>query len=168
VSPRARKRLCARGVCSGAPGRPLNFIVRRHPVRSLLSLSAVVISACSTSTSCPDMHFERFREADRAVVSVHSRAVGPELRSPDTLRALADFAQAHSTGWHYPWYGPPVADLRVDFFSGTRFLGDFGVGTNFLSAQGCDYFQSRPVNSADRRKLIALIGVADPYATASR
>jgi hypothetical protein len=114
------------------------------------------------------MHFERFHEADRAVISVDSRAVGPELRSPDTLRGLADFAQAHSTGWSHPWYGPPVARLRVDFFSGTRFLGDFAVGTTFLSAQGCDYFQSRRIGADDRRTLIALVGVADPYATASR
>jgi hypothetical protein len=168
VGRRRRREIVRRRRLSGSGGRPLNFTVRRHPMRSLPALTAVAISACSTSNSCPHMHFERFREADRAVVSVDSRAVGPELRSPDTLRALADFAQAHSTGWQYPWFAPPVARLRVDFFSGTRFLGDFGVGTNFLEAQGCDYFQSRRVDSDDRRKLIALIGVADPYAAPSR
>jgi hypothetical protein len=150
----------------GSAGRPLNFTVRRHPVRSLPALTAVAFAGCSTSNSCPDMHFERFREADRAVVTLDSRAIAAEIRSQDTLHALADFAQAHSTGWGYPWYGPPVPRLRVDFFSGTRFLGDFGVDTNFLSAQGCGYFQSRHVSVADRRRLIALIGVADPEATA--
>jgi hypothetical protein len=168
VSPRVREDRVHPRLQSGACVRPLNFTVRRHPMRSLPALTAVAIAGCSTSTSCPDMHFERFREADHAVLSVDSHAVGPELTSRNTLRALADFAQAHSTGWSYPWYGPPVARLKVDFFSGTRFLGDFGVGTTFLSAQGCGYFQSRRIDAHDRQTLIALIGVADPYATASR
>jgi hypothetical protein len=114
------------------------------------------------------MHFEQLRDADRPVVTVDSHAVDPEIRSPDTLRALTHFAQAHSSGWGYPWYGPPVGRLGIEFYAGSRFLGDLDVGGNFLSAQGCGYFQSRKVNSEDRQRLIALIGVPDPYAAASR
>ncbi len=166
MPPRAREDSLRPGLQSGVCARPLNFTVRRHPVRSLPALAAVAFAGCSASNSCPDMHFERFREADRAVVTLDSRAIGPEIRSQDTLHALADFAQAHSTGLGVPLVWTPWPRLRVDFFSGTRFLGDFGVDTNFLSAQGCGYFQSRHVSTADRRRLIALIGVADPEATA--
>ena len=79
------------------------------------------------------------------------------------LLALAAFADRHSSGWSYPWYGPPVARLRADFYDGDSFLGDFGVGTSFLSAQGCGYFQSRNINDSDRIELVKLIGVGDPY-----
>ena len=132
-------------------------------MRPLLIVLAVAVSSCNRSNSCRDMHFERFGAADRAVITVDSRPVG-EIKSPTTLRKLADFAQLHASGWSYPWFGPPVAHLYLDFFAGQRFLGDFGVGPHFLSAQGCDYFQSRPVNSSDRRKLIELVGVGDPDA----
>jgi hypothetical protein len=152
---------------SGAPARPLNFTVRRH-MRPLLILSAIGLASCSTSNNCPNMHFERLREANRAVIRVDSHAVGAEIRSPDTLSALANFAQTHGSGWGYPWFGPPVARLYVEFYAGTRFLGDFGVGTNYLSAQGCEYFQSRSVSPADRQQLIALIGVGDPYASGAK
>lgn len=138
------ERLCA----LGAIGRfcaALNFTVRRH-MRSLLTLYAVILASCSTSNDCPNMHFERLHQANRAVVTVDSHPVGAEIRSPDTLAALANFAQAHSSGWGYPWYGPPVERLSVEFFADARFLGDFGVGTNFIAAQGCGYFQSRGIS----------------------
>ena len=114
------------------------------------------------------MDFEAFRQADRAVITVDSHASDDEIRSVDTLRALAGFAEEHSSGWSYPEFGPPIARLSVQFFAGDRFLGDFGVGTDFLAAQGCGYFYSRAVSAADRQKLIALIGVPDPYVTAKR
>ena len=137
-------------------------------MRLLLALPAVVLVARSTSTDCPNMHFERLREATRGVITVDSHRVGAEIQSHETLMSLADFAQAHNSGWDYPWYGPPVARLRVDFYAGDRFLGDFGVGPNFLSAQGCDYFQSRGVSRSDRKKLISLIGVPDPDAAGGK
>ena len=126
-------------------------------MRPLLILAAIGIASCSNS--CPNMHFERLREADRAVITVGTGHAYAEIRSPDTLRGLADFAQKHSSGWGEPWYGAPVARLYVNFYVGTRFLGDLGVDTDFLSAQGCGFFQSRGVSTVDRQKLVALIGV---------
>jgi hypothetical protein len=75
------------------------------------------------------------------------------VTSPAAIAALVAFAESHGSGWNYPWYGPPV----------DRFLGDFGMGTNFLSAQGCGDFQSRRIDKSERRRLIMLIGVPDPY-----
>ena len=109
------------------------------------------------------MRFERLRETDRAVITVGTGHPYAEIRSRDTLAALVKFAEEHSSGWGEPWYGAPVAQLYVNFYAGDRFLGDLGVGPNFLSAQGCAFFQSRSVTSSDRKALIALIGV-DPDA----
>ncbi len=41
------------------------------------------------------MHFERLREANRAEITIDARTVS-ELRSPETLQPLAEFAEAHS------------------------------------------------------------------------
>jgi hypothetical protein len=133
-------------------------------MRFLTVIIGVALTSCGGG-SCDDMHFERLREANRAVITVESHTVGAEIRSPDALRRLVDFAEEHSSGWGYPWYDSPVARLRVDFFAGSRFLGDIGVGDNFLSAQGCGYFQSRQLSRADRKRLISLIGVPESYAS---
>jgi hypothetical protein len=133
-------------------------------IATALCAPLVVAAACSNSSRCADMGFERLRQADRAVVTVDSRSVGTALRSKEALRALEEFAELHGSGWGSPWYGTPVARLRVDFFSGNRFLGDLGVGSNFLAAQGCGYVQSRKLAAADRAELVGLIGAADPYA----
>ncbi len=109
------------------------------------------------------MHFERLREANRAEIMFDSHTVG-EIHSLPVLERLASFAAAHASGWGYPWYGPPVARLYVEFYAHKRFLGDLGVGKRFLSARGCGYLQSRKLDSADRRTLIELIGVGDPDA----
>lgn len=109
------------------------------------------------------MHFERLREANRAEITLDSHTVG-ELTSRDVLRQLAAFAEQHGSGWGYPWYGPPVARLYVEFYAGRRFLGDLGVGKSFLSARGCGYLQSRHLDSVDRKTLIELIGIGDPSA----
>jgi hypothetical protein len=169
VSPRARGDSVRPRLPSGVVARPLNFTVRRY-MRPLVIAAALGIASCSDP--CPHMHFERLREADRAVITVGTGRTYAEIRSPDTLRALATFAQEHSSGWGEPWYGAPVARVYVNFYAGTRFLGDLGVGdfgadTYFLSAQGCEYFQSRKVSSDDRRKLVALIG-ADAFAAGNK
>ena len=149
----------------GCCGRPLSFTVRRH-VRWLPLIAAIAAASCSAP--CSNMHFERLRETNRAVITIDSHAVGSEIQSPDALAALVNFAETHSSSWGEPWYGAPVAKLRVEFYAGDRFLGDLGVGTNFISAQGCAFFQSRAVSPSDRRKLLALIGVGDPYAAAKK
>ncbi len=113
------------------------------------------------------MHFERLREANRAEITLDSRTVG-ELKASDVLQQLAQFAEAHASGWGYPWYAPPVARLYVEFYAGKRFLGDLGVGKSFLSARGCGFLQSTKVDSEDRRTLIQLIGIGDPDARAKR
>lgn len=130
-------------------------------MRVLSVFGVVVLSSCSSSTSCPDMHFDRLREATRAEITLDARTVG-ELKSSDALQQLAQFAEAHASGWGDPWYAPPVARLYVEFYAHKRFLGDLGVGKSFLSARGCGYLQSRKLDSEDRKTLLELIGIGDP------
>ena len=79
-------------------------------VRVLCLLSALLLISCSSSNGCPNMHFERLREANRAEISIDARTVG-ELTSRDALRQLAEFAEAHaSVGPSLVWPpgGPPL------------------------------------------------------------
>lgn len=52
----------------------------------------------------------------------------------------------------------------MDFFAGNRFLGDLGVGSDFLTAQGCGYVQTRSIDPVGRAEIIGLTGAIDPYA----
>ena|ERR1035441_433538 len=131
-------------------------------MRRLLLLSSLILVACDRLGGCP-MQFERFNGADHAVARIEGKPL-IEISSPERLRDIAAFAQKHSSWWHVPWYGTPVARLDLEIYAGGKFLGDLGIGTSFLTAQGCDDFQSRGVGAADREALIALIGVGDPYA----
>ena len=148
---------------SGAFARPLSFTVRSHMRGAVVPLVLTLVS-CSASNGCPDMHFAQFRDTTRVVITVDSHPIGRELTSPSDIAGLVAFAEAHGTGWSYPWYGPPVARLSADFYAGSKFLGDLGVGTTFLSAQGCGYFQSRTIGASDRQRLVAMLGAPDPYA----
>src|SRR5271166_6836051 len=123
-------------------------------MRFAIGALVCALVACNSSNNCNDMNCARFRGATRVVITVDSREVGTQITSTSRIAAFVAFAEAHGAGWSYPWYGPPVARLKANFYAGDQFLGDFGVGTTFLSAQGCGYFQSRPISSPDRQRLI--------------
>jgi hypothetical protein len=134
------------------------------PLRIAMAMGALLRgAACTDSGRCTDMAFQRLRLADRAVITIDSHSYGKAVRSPEALKALAEFAVEHESGWSAPWYGTQVARLRVDFFSGNRFLGDLGLGPDFLTAQGCGYVQSRSIDRAGRAAVMGLLGAPDPY-----
>jgi hypothetical protein len=134
----------------------------------LFSLATVIFGAISItgclSDPCEDMGFQRFRNANRVEITDNHNNVLRRIENPAQIQALANVAISYKSGWGTPWAGAPIALVRANFFQGNKFLGDFGVGSGFLSAQGCGYFQSRNVNSKDRAVIIQLFGVRDPYA----
>jgi len=85
------------------------------------------------------------------------------ISDPASISNLVAFAEAHENGWEVPWWGPRGALVRANFYSGSRFLGDLGVGSDFLGAQGCGDFHSRPVSAGDRVAIMRMFGVPDPY-----
>src|SRR5580698_1136417 len=111
-------------------------------MRSCLLSAFVFLGGCHGSGGGCPMNFDRLNDADHAAINIDSRPIA-EIKSPDRLRSLVGFAKSHGSGWSVPWYGTPVARLTVDFYAGRKFLGDFGVGTSALFAQGCGDFQFR-------------------------
>ena len=86
------------------------------------------------------------------------------IQDEETIAGITNFALAHSSDWEMPWYGTPVALVRANFFVDDKFLGDFGVGNSFLTAQGCHNFLSRQISPDERLEIMRLFAVLDPYA----
>jgi hypothetical protein len=140
------------------------------PRTSLLAVAtlALATNGCTIGARCSDMEFARLRPADRVLITTNMNETLRTITDPASVAALVSFAEAHASDWEVPWYGPPGALVRANFYAGNRFLGDLGVGSTFLSAQGCGDFPSRPVSADDRAVVMRMFGVPDPYAKAAR
>ena len=107
------------------------------------------------------MKFDQWQTADRVeIISFHNETLR-EISSPQAIQALADFALAHKSGWAAPWIGAPSPGVRARFFQADVFLGDLGVGDNYLIAQGCGAFQRRRLSDANRNQAMQLFFGAD-------
>ncbi len=129
----------------------------------MLLLGAPLLVGCNLDAKCEDMGFSRLQSADRVVVVSNNMQQLRVITDVQTVAKLGAFAMSHPDNWHVPLTGAPVALVRGDFYRGSQLLGDIGLGSNFISAQGCGYFQSRVVTAKDRVVLLRLLGVADPY-----
>jgi hypothetical protein len=78
-----------------------------------------------------DLH--RLSDADRAEVRSNHDELLASVDVDGTQRAAALIAD-HADGWHVPWYGTPVAGVRLHFYKGEQALGTIGVGDSFLTA----------------------------------
>ncbi|MBA2413281.1 MAG: hypothetical protein H0V63_10715 [Burkholderiaceae bacterium] len=133
------------------------------PVSIVFTVAATGLVGCATNSACPSMGFERFARADRIVITDNLNRELRTVTDKPTLDAINEFAMSQRDGFSTPFAGTPVALLRANFYSGAKFLGDFGVGRTFLSAQGCGSFHSRGVAPDDRATIMRLFAVKDPY-----
>ena len=145
--------------------RKLNKPLARFVAAGTLALS---MSGCTLGARCPDMQFARLRPADRILITTNMNETLRTISHPASVAALVSFAEAHAGDWETPWSGPRGGRVRANFYAGNRFLGDLGVGSTFLTAQGCGYFFSRPVSADDRAVLMQMFGVPDPDEKAAR
>ena len=129
----------------------------------LLVASLLCLSGCLENAACPDMKFERLMKTDRIVITDNMNKEIKTITDKSNIGDITNFALSHSAGWETPWAGTPVAKLRANFYIGEKFIGDFGVGSNFITAQGCGYFQSRTISEIDRKVIMSLLAVKDPY-----
>jgi hypothetical protein len=125
-------------------------------------LVIILLSGC-LDNECVDMQFERLSETDKIVISNNMNKEIRSINDRATISQIVNFTLSHKTTWATPLAGTPVALLRANFYSNGKFIGDLGVGSNFLTAQGCGYFQSRSVSDNDRKIIMGLFSVDDPY-----
>jgi hypothetical protein len=108
------------------------------------------------------MGFKSFEKADRIVVKQMSKTILTTITDRPRILQIAQFAEAHGNDWSVPLAGTPIGNISLEFYSGGQFLGDLGIGKEFLDAQGCGYFFSRRLATDDRHEISRLIGVSDP------
>jgi hypothetical protein len=133
---------------------------------SKVLLSGIFVSLLLSGfldSECVDMQFERLSKTDNIVITDNLNKKLRSINDEATINEIVNFALSHKTKWATPVAGTPVALLRANFYSNGKFIGDLGVGSNFLTAQGCGYFQSREVTSKDREMIMGLFSVKDPY-----
>lgn len=130
---------------------------------TLLAASFLSLSGCLEDAACPDMKFERLEQTDRIVITDNINKEIKTITDKSKISGITAFAMSHGTDWAIPWAGTPVAKLRANFYVSDKFIGDFGVGSNFIAAQGCSFFQSRNISANDREVIMSLLAVKDPY-----
>jgi hypothetical protein len=89
--------------------------------RSIILVCTLVLSGCIVDPPCPDMGHRREEPIDEIV----------------------EFAVAHQQGWKTGVFGTPIERLHANFYVQDTFIGGLGVGSDFLTAQGCGRFVFR-------------------------
>ena len=129
----------------------------------LLAAVSLLLSSCLDGKACEDMPFDEFVKADRVEITNNMNEPLRKISKRAEINKLAAFAKLHKSGWRTPFSDTPIALVGAKFYRGEEFLGDFGIGSSFLTAQGCGYFQSRSVSPDDRATIMKLFAVKDPY-----
>jgi len=77
----------------------------------------------------------------------------------DQISEIVNFINQQRKGWDKPWYGIPVPSLALDLYNKDKFIGHFGIGTNFFEAQRNGDFWSKPATKQQREHILKLINL---------
>jgi hypothetical protein len=80
------------------------------------------------------------------------------ISDPAQIQGALAFVKQRKTGWGSPWYGPPVPQVVLNFYIDNRYLGGYGIGSNFL-ATNPEPFLSRSITVGERDEIMQLLGV---------
>lgn len=104
--------------------------------------------------------FDGLRDADRIEVTTSHTKVLAAIQDPDTIAAVHAIVARHDLGWSTPWFGTPVPTLQVNFYRGSRLLGGFGLGEDFLTSDPGRRFMMRSIPATETQEIVRLLGVA--------
>ena len=139
----------------------------RRYIKNILSLALIVcfpLTGCLKTPPCLNMQFDYLTRTDRIVITDNMGKEIKVIADKSIIKEITTFALTHNSGWETPWSGTPIALIRANFYCKESFVGDLGVGDDFLTSQGCAGFQSRSVSEKDRELIMGLFLVDDPYA----
>lgn len=94
-------------------------------------------------------------EADRIVITAHELAGEVPITDPGSIRFIRSFVNGQPEGWGVPWYGPPVAAVRLQFYAGNAFVGDFGLSEDFITRTHGDFYSKNMDEKALREWAMA-------------
>jgi hypothetical protein len=141
------------------------YAFRMEASLKILSLIAILItlSGCLKDSRCEDMHLTEVGQANRIIVSDSQNREIATITEAERVAAIQAFVLAQREGWKVGIAGTPVAMLRANFYRDGEFLGDFGVGSDFATARGCELKAYRSISPAERAEVMSLLGAPDPY-----
>jgi hypothetical protein len=103
--------------------------------------------------------FEGLRDADRIEVTTRHGQLTTAVHDPSVIAAVHAMVAKHDSGWSTPRYGTPEPLLHVSFYRGTRLLGGFGLGKDFLTSGPGPKFMMRSVPTADIAAIARMLQV---------
>jgi hypothetical protein len=65
------------------------------------------------------------------------------ITDPKTVARVVGLVDRYRDGWVVPWYGPPVADTIVVFYAHGHAIGDFGIGSDFVTRTYGGFYSRR-------------------------
>ena len=81
--------------------------------------------------------------ADRIEISGIDLADVVEIDDPETVEAVVQFINDHPSKWTVPWYGPPVASVRINLWKDDEFVGNLGVSDHFITRNYGNFWSQR-------------------------
>lgn len=125
--------------------------------RSIFAFLVVLVAVLCTA--CESTSFPPFENVVRIEVRTNLDAPIKAITDEQAVKSIVAFVNERSSGWETPWYGVLVPTVIANLYSGSTFLGHFGVGANFFETQRRGDFLSRPATDDERKKFMALLDV---------
>lgn len=107
--------------------------------------------------------FTGLEDADRIEVSTRLSEPVKTITEPARIRAAVSLIQGYQSGWKDPLQGPLVPAYMLTFFSGSKYLGAFGIGETAITSHPPTHgFWSQDVPEASMTQLIQQLGLKWP------
>jgi hypothetical protein len=103
---------------------------------ALILVSSAACQAKSCDSRPQHLEFEELRLADRLdVIGLGNNriaTIGDKAKIQDAVA----FIERHQDGWIEVWTGSLVPVLDIQFYQGTRHLGEFGISSDNITVGG--------------------------------
>lgn len=135
---------------------------RRGGVVAASIVLAVTLVSCAFHGRGHTIDFDPLDGVDRIVIlRTRDNEVVKTITDPGQVRAAVRFARANETGWKDPLSGPQIPQYLLRFFTGSRFLGGYGIGSGYIvSDPTVNGFWSHTVPPDEIRALAATLDLA--------
>jgi hypothetical protein len=125
--------------------------------------SVLLFVSCSRHRT---LDFSELSAADLIIVTDLTALSDKELRriqDPTTIAYVHEFLNRHQAGWREPFGGPPIPEIRLEFYADDRRLGGVGLDSKQLIADPTTQgWWSSPLSSNERDQFLRHLGVTLP------
>jgi hypothetical protein len=120
------------------------------------AVAFTVLVGCVTEPAPQRMKFGELALADHVRVSEREAASHSSVREVSDAASIAAYYEVVASrpdGWHRPWTESPKPRYTVSFSRAGKEIGSYGVGSNYIIADG----YVRNLAGADLRAVLSLL-----------